>query len=48
MDAFARSLLIAENILQRSTFKIIRSDLYAIFDMGDAIWDNYLFENNDN
>ncbi len=36
MDAFARSLLIAENILQRSTYKKMRSDRYASFDIGDG------------
>ena len=36
MDAFARSLLIAEKILQQSPYKKMRSDRYASFDMGDG------------
>lgn len=34
MDAFARSLIIADNILQKSDYKQIRSDRYASFDSG--------------
>ena len=34
MDAFARALIIADNILQRSDYKIIREDRYASFDTG--------------
>lgn len=34
MDAFARSLMIADNILQKSDYKKIRSDRYASFDSG--------------
>ncbi|RXK62561.1 xylose isomerase [Lacibacter luteus] len=34
MDAFARSLVIAENILQKSDYKTIRSNRYASFDSG--------------
>ena len=34
MDAFARSLIIADNILQKSDYKKIRSDRYASFDSG--------------
>ncbi|HQR92850.1 MAG: xylose isomerase [Bacteroidetes bacterium 24-39-8] len=34
MDAFARSLIIADNILQNSDYKKIRSDRYASFDNG--------------
>lgn len=34
MDAFARSLVIADNILQQSDYKIIRSKRYASFDSG--------------
>ena len=36
MDAFARSLLIAENILNKSPYKKMRSDRYASFDSGDG------------
>ena len=36
MDAFARSLLIAEKILQQSPYKKMRSDRYASYDMGDG------------
>ena len=36
MDAFARSLLIAEKILHQSPYKKMRSDRYASFDMGDG------------
>ncbi len=32
MDAFARALIIADNILQRSDYKKIREDRYASFD----------------
>ena len=34
MDAFARALIIADNILQRSDYKKIRADRYASFDTG--------------
>ncbi|MBS1609508.1 MAG: xylose isomerase [Bacteroidetes bacterium] len=34
MDAFARSLVIADNILQKSPYKKIRKDRYASFDSG--------------
>ncbi len=34
MDAFARSLIIADNILQKSDYQKIRSDRYASFDSG--------------
>ena len=34
MDAFARALIIADNILQRSDYKKIREDRYASFDTG--------------
>jgi xylose isomerase len=34
MDAFARSLIIADNILQKSDYNKIRSDRYASFDSG--------------
>ena len=34
MDAFARSLMIADNILQKSDYKKIRSDRYSSFDIG--------------
>ena len=34
MDAFARALVIADNILQRSDYKKIREDRYASFDTG--------------
>jgi len=34
MDIFARALVIADNILQKSDFKKIRSDRYASFDSG--------------
>jgi xylose isomerase len=34
MDAFARSLMIADNILQKSDYNKIRSDRYASFDSG--------------
>lgn len=36
MDAFARSLLIAENILDKSPYKKMRSDRYASFDSGQG------------
>ena len=36
MDAFARSLLIAENILNKSPYKKMRIDRYASFDSGDG------------
>jgi xylose isomerase len=34
MDAFARALIIADNILQRSDYKKIREERYASFDSG--------------
>ncbi len=34
MDAFARSLIIADNILQKSDYKNIRADRYASYDSG--------------
>ena len=34
MDAFARALIIADNILQRSDYKKIREDRYVSFDTG--------------
>ena len=34
MDAFARSLVIADNILQQSEYKKIRSDRYASYETG--------------
>ena len=34
MDAFARALIIADNILQKSDYKKIRSNRYASFDSG--------------
>ncbi len=34
MDTFARSLLVAENILNKSEYKKIRTDRYASFDSG--------------
>ncbi|PWT72191.1 MAG: xylose isomerase [Bacteroidetes bacterium] len=34
MDAFARALIIADNILQRSPYKKFRKDRYASFDSG--------------
>ncbi|MEO7308706.1 MAG: xylose isomerase [Ferruginibacter sp.] len=34
MDAFARALIIADNILQRSDYKKIRTERYASFDTG--------------
>jgi xylose isomerase len=34
MDAFARSLIIADNILQKSDYKKIRAERYASFDSG--------------
>lgn len=34
MDAFARSLVIADNILQKSSYKKFRKDRYASFDSG--------------
>lgn len=34
MDAFARALVIADNILQKSPYKKFRSDRYASFDSG--------------
>ncbi len=34
MDAFARALIVADNILQRSDYKKIRTERYASFDTG--------------
>jgi xylose isomerase len=34
MDAFARALIVADNILQRSDYKKIRTERYASFDAG--------------
>jgi len=34
MDTFARSLIIADNILQKSPYKKIRQERYASFDSG--------------
>jgi xylose isomerase len=34
MDVFARALIIADNILQKSDYKKIRTDRYASFDSG--------------
>ena len=34
IDTFARALIVADNILQKSEYKIIRSDRYASFDIG--------------
>jgi xylose isomerase len=34
MDAFARALVIADNILQKSPYKKFRADRYASFDKG--------------
>jgi xylose isomerase len=34
MDAFARALIIADNILQKSDYKKIRKERYASFDTG--------------
>jgi xylose isomerase len=34
MDAFARALLIADNILQKSDYKKFRKERYASFDSG--------------
>src|SRR5690606_1127920 len=34
MDAFARSLIIAEEVLQKSAYRKIRKDRYASFDQG--------------
>jgi xylose isomerase len=36
MDAFARSLLIAENILEKSAYKKMRSDRYSSYDAGNG------------
>ncbi|HCO68265.1 MAG TPA: xylose isomerase, partial [Dysgonomonas sp.] len=36
MDAFARGLLIAADILQNSDYKKMRADRYASFDSGDG------------
>jgi xylose isomerase len=34
MDAFARALIVADNILQKSDYKKVRADRYASFDTG--------------
>jgi xylose isomerase len=34
MDAFARALVVADNILQKSTYKKFRRERYASFDSG--------------
>jgi xylose isomerase len=34
MDAFARALIVADNILQKSDYKKVRTDRYASFDTG--------------
>jgi xylose isomerase len=34
MDAFARALIVADNILQKSDYKKVRTDRYASFDAG--------------
>ena len=34
MDNFARALIIADNILQKSEYKKLRSERYASFDAG--------------
>jgi xylose isomerase len=34
MDAFARALIVADNILQKSDYKKVRTDRYASFDSG--------------
>jgi xylose isomerase len=34
MDAFARAMIVAENILQKSDYKKIRTERYASFDNG--------------
>jgi xylose isomerase len=34
MDAFARALIVADNILQKSDYKKVRADRYASFDIG--------------
>ncbi len=36
MDSFARSLVIADNILQKSSYKKFRKDRYASFDTGNG------------
>jgi len=36
MDAFARALIVADNILQKSDYKKLRADRYASFDNGDG------------
>jgi xylose isomerase len=36
MDAFARALITADNILQNSSYKKFRSDRYASFDSGEG------------
>ncbi len=37
MDAFARSLIIAEKILTQSDYKKMRADRYASFENGDGV-----------
>lgn len=36
MDAFARALIVADNILQKSDYKKLRADRYASFNSGDG------------
>ena len=36
MDAFARALLVANDILDNSNYKKLRKDRYASFDSGDG------------
>jgi xylose isomerase len=36
MDAFARALLITDNVLQKSNYKKMRADRYSTFDNGDG------------
>jgi xylose isomerase len=36
MDAFARALLVATDILEKSDYKKLRKDRYASFDSGDG------------
>jgi xylose isomerase len=36
MDAFARALLITDNVLQKSNYKKLRADRYSTFDSGDG------------
>src|SRR6478672_6716766 len=36
MDAFARALIVADNVLTKSDYKKVRADRYASFDSGDG------------